>query len=76
MKASAKEMRLAVDSTETKAGAEYFLGRIAKAGADWSGAAEHFQRSIQAEPNYAESHAEFGLARMHLVVFSWSTERN
>jgi tetratricopeptide (TPR) repeat protein len=63
---SANEMKLALDSSETRAGAEYFLGRIAKAEADWNAAAEHFQRSIEAEPGYAESHAEFGAARMHL----------
>lgn len=63
---SGKEMKLAAGGSETAAGAEYFLGRIAKAEADWDGAAEHFKKSIAADPNYAESHAEFGLALMHL----------
>jgi tetratricopeptide (TPR) repeat protein len=64
--ASAKEMNSVANNKETAAGAEYFLGRIAKAESDWPRAAGHFQKSIEAEPNYADSHAELGLARMHL----------
>ena len=64
--ASAKEMNSVANNKETTAGAEYFLGRIAKAESDWPRAAGHFQKSIEAEPNYADSHAELGLARMHL----------
>ena len=51
---------------ETVAGAEYFLGRIAKVDADWKSAAEHEERSIAADPVYADSHAELALARMRL----------
>ena len=51
---------------ETVAGAEYFLGRIAKVDADWKSAAEHEERSIAADSVYADSHAELALARMRL----------
>jgi tetratricopeptide (TPR) repeat protein len=64
--ASAKQMNLIADKKETMAGAEYYLGRIAKAESNWEAAADHFEKSITADPNYAESHAELGLARMHL----------
>ena len=64
--AATKEMNAAAKSKETAAGAEYFLGRIAKAEGDWTAAAEHLQKSIDADPAYADSHAELGLARMHL----------
>jgi tetratricopeptide (TPR) repeat protein len=64
--AAAKEMNSVANNKETAAGAEYFLGRIAKAESDWAKASVHFQKSIEADPNYADSHAEFGLARMHL----------
>lgn len=63
---AANEMNLAALSKETAAGAEYFLGRIAKAEGDWQAAAEHLQKSIDADSAYADSHAELGLARMHL----------
>jgi tetratricopeptide (TPR) repeat protein len=63
---SAKEMNSVADDKETAAGAEYFLGRIAKAESDWAKASVHFQKSIEADPNYSDSHAELGLARMHL----------
>ena len=61
-----KELNSVANNKETAAGAQYFLGRIAKAESDWAQAAEHFQKSIEVEPNYADSHAELGLARMHL----------
>lgn len=64
--ASAKQMKLVAGNKETAAGAEYYLGRIAKAESDWEAAAGHFEKSIAADPNYAESHAELGLAKMHL----------
>jgi tetratricopeptide (TPR) repeat protein len=64
--ASARQMNLIAGKKETMAGAEYYLGRIAKAESDWEAAAGHFEKSIAADPNYAESHAELGLARMHL----------
>jgi tetratricopeptide (TPR) repeat protein len=64
--AAAKQMNLIAANKETAAGAEYYLGRIAKAESDWQAAAGHFEKSIAADPNYAESHAELGLARMHL----------
>ena len=64
--ASAKQMNLIAANKETMAGAEYYLGRIAKAESDWEAAAGHFEKSIAADANYAESHAELGLAKMHL----------
>jgi tetratricopeptide (TPR) repeat protein len=63
---AAKEMNSVAHNKETTAGAEYFLGRIAKTESDWDKASAHFQRSIEADTNYADSHAELGLARMHL----------
>jgi Flp pilus assembly protein TadD len=51
---------------ETAGGVEYILGRIAKAESDWDSAVHHLELSIAAEPGYAESHAELGIARMHL----------
>ncbi|MDQ2841090.1 MAG: tetratricopeptide repeat protein [Acidobacteriota bacterium] len=63
---AAQEMTSVANDTETRAGAEYFLGRIAKAESDWSKASAHFQNSIEADPDYAESYAELGLAKMHL----------
>ena len=64
--AASREMTSAATARETAAGAQYFLGRIAKAEGDWAAAAEHLQKSIDADPAYADSHAELGLARMHL----------
>jgi tetratricopeptide (TPR) repeat protein len=61
-----KEMNFAAAARETAAGAEYFLGRIAKAAGDWPSSAAHLQKSIDVDPTYADSHAELGLARMHL----------
>jgi tetratricopeptide (TPR) repeat protein len=64
--AAAAEMTRVAHNSETAAGAEYFLGRIAKADGDWLEAAEHLQRSINADPNYAESHAEIAVTKLHL----------
>jgi tetratricopeptide (TPR) repeat protein len=68
--AAAREMSSAANSKETAAGAQYFLGRIAKAEGDWAAAAEHLEKSIEGDPAYADSHAELGLARMHLEDLS------
>jgi tetratricopeptide (TPR) repeat protein len=63
---SAKKDLLAVArNKETTGGAEYILGRIEKVDANWAAAAEHFRKSIAAEPDYADSHAELGLALAH-----------
>ena len=61
-----KEMELVCRYKETVAGAEYFLGRIAKVNGDWKMAADHLQHSVEADPNYSESHAELGLVKLHL----------
>ena len=55
-----REMNTVAGNPETAAGAEYFLGRMAKL--DWKldEAAEHLVRSIREDPNYAESRAELG----------------
>jgi tetratricopeptide (TPR) repeat protein len=63
---AAKELKLVAANPETSAGAEFFLGRIAKADGEWEQAAQHFEKSIGVAPNYADSHAELGLAKMHL----------
>jgi tetratricopeptide (TPR) repeat protein len=63
---AAKEMNSVANYTETAAGAEYFLGRIAKAESDWAKASAYFQKSIETDPNYADSYAELGLTKMHL----------
>ena len=39
---------------------------IAKINGDWDRAADHLAKSVAAEPDYTESHAELGLAKMHL----------
>jgi tetratricopeptide (TPR) repeat protein len=62
---AAKEMNAIAQNPETAAGAEYFLGRIAKAEGDWRAAIDHLRKSIATEPGYADSHAELGLAKMH-----------
>lgn len=63
--AAAGEMKLVAGNRETAAGAQYFLGRIAKVEGDWNAAADHLAKSIAATPDYSDSHAELGLARMH-----------
>jgi tetratricopeptide (TPR) repeat protein len=60
------EMTAIAQNKDTVGGAEYFLGRIAKTESDWAAAARHLQASVAAEPNYAESHAELGLAQLKL----------
>lgn len=59
------EMARVAHDRQTAAGAEYFLGRIAKTESDWPGAVEHLEKSVRADPNYAESHAELALAKLH-----------
>lgn len=63
---AAAEMKRVANDKQTQAGAEYFLGRIAKAESDWPQAVEHLERSVHADPNYAESHAELALAELHM----------
>jgi tetratricopeptide (TPR) repeat protein len=65
-----KDMNAIANRKETAGGAEYILGRIAKVDSEWAEAAEHFQKSIAAEPNYADSHAELGLALAHQNDFT------
>ncbi|HEY7212601.1 MAG TPA: tetratricopeptide repeat protein [Bryobacteraceae bacterium] len=64
--AAKKDLALVAGRKETAGGAQYILGRIAKAESDWNAATRHLAASIAAEPNYADSHAELGLARLHL----------
>jgi tetratricopeptide (TPR) repeat protein len=64
--AAAGHLNSIVGHKETEAGVQYFLGRIAKVNGDWNAAADHLAKSIAAAPDYAESHAELGLAKMHL----------
>lgn len=64
--AAAEHLNAIVGHTETEAGVQYFLGRIAKINGDWDRAADHLAKSVAEEPDYTESHAELGLAKMHL----------
>ncbi|MBZ5591049.1 MAG: tetratricopeptide repeat protein [Acidobacteriia bacterium] len=59
-----KEMEGVRANPNTAAGAEYFLGRIARLDDKIDEAAAHFEKSIQLLPTYAESFAE--LARIRL----------
>jgi tetratricopeptide (TPR) repeat protein len=59
-----QEMNSVAGFHETAAGAEYFLGRIAKLDFKLDEAADHLARSIQGDANYAESRAELGKVRI------------
>jgi tetratricopeptide (TPR) repeat protein len=59
-----QEMNAVAGIHETAAGAEYFLGRIAKLDGKLDEAAEHLARSIHEDPDYAESRAELGKVRL------------
>jgi tetratricopeptide (TPR) repeat protein len=59
-----KEMEGLHTRTSTAAGAEYFLGRIARLDEKLDEAAAHIEKSIYLLPSFAESHAE--LARIRL----------
>jgi tetratricopeptide (TPR) repeat protein len=64
--AKAKEEMLAVQSNpHTAAGAEYFLGRIARLKGDPDDATRHLHRSIELLPSFSESHTE--LARILML---------
>lgn len=60
-----KEMEGIHTDPKTAAGAEYFLGRIARLDEKLDEAAEHVERSIQLLPTFAESYAELGRIRLH-----------
>jgi len=64
--AAAEHLNSIVGHRETEAGVQYFLGRIAKINGDWDRAADHLAKSVATEPDYTESHAELGLAKLHL----------
>lgn len=59
-----QEMEGVRANSDTAAGAEYFLGRIAWVDEKLEEAAEHIEKSIQLLPTFAESYAE--LARIRL----------
>jgi len=59
-----KEMESLRTGANTAAGAEYFLGRIARLDEKLDEAAAHVEKSIQLLPTFAESYAE--LARIRL----------
>jgi tetratricopeptide (TPR) repeat protein len=61
---SRKEMEGIRTGADTAAGAEYFLGRIARLDEKLDEAADHIEKSIHLSPSFAESHAE--LARIRL----------
>ncbi len=59
-----KEMEGIRTSPNTAAGAEYFLGRIARLDEKLDEAVDHIEKSIHLSPSFAETHAE--LARIRL----------
>jgi tetratricopeptide (TPR) repeat protein len=60
-----EEMQSVAGQPNTAAGAEYFLGRIARLDNDISSAYQHLRRSIDLIPTYSESHTE--LARVYML---------
>lgn len=63
------EFDVVANATETRGGANYFLGRLDKLDGDYAQAAAHLERSIQATPAYADAHAELGLVRIRMSRF-------
>jgi len=61
---SRKEMEGIRKSAATAAGAEYFLGRIARLDEKLDEAADHIEKSIHLLPSFAESYAELARIRM------------
>jgi len=59
-----KEMEGIRTGTDTAAGAEYFLGRIARLDEKLDEAANHIEKSVQLSPSFAESYAELGRIRL------------
>jgi tetratricopeptide (TPR) repeat protein len=59
-----KEMEGLRTSATTAAGAEYFLGRIARLDEKLDEAADHIEKSIHLLPSFAESYAELGRIRL------------
>ncbi len=59
-----KEMEGIRASANTAAGAEYFLGRIARLEENLDEAAGHIDKSIRLSPSFAESYAELGHIRL------------
>lgn len=59
-----KEMEGIRTGADTAAGAEYFLGRIARLDEKLDEAADHIEKSIHISPSFAESHAELGRIRL------------
>lgn len=60
------ELKPLVEIPQTRAGAEYLLGRIAAQEDDWNTAAGHFRKLVEIEPNAPEGHAELGAALLEL----------
>jgi len=59
-----KEMLIAGKDPQSEAGAEFFLGRIARIEENLDEAAAHLERSVKLSPSFAEGYAE--LARVRL----------
>ena len=59
-----KEMQIAAHDPKSEAGAEFFLGRIARFEENLDEAALHLERSVKLSPSFAEGYAE--LARVRL----------
>lgn len=56
------ELALPLTDPQTRSGAEFLSGRIASQQGDYDGAAGHFRRVLEAEPQSVEAHAELGAA--------------
>jgi tetratricopeptide (TPR) repeat protein len=62
---ASKEMEALRTIPNTAAGAEYFLGRIARLDDRFDQAAEHMEKSIQLLPSFSESYVELARIRLH-----------
>ncbi len=68
------ELEKAAGRTETAAGANYYLGRIAMQAHDNATAVEYFRKAIEANSAYAEAHADLGLVYTRLKKFKSAGE--
>ncbi len=65
-----QELMAIAETPATKAGAQYFLGRLEKLNGNMTLAAAHLEQSIQANPDYADAHSELGLMRIRTSDFA------
>ena len=69
-----EELEKAAGRTETAAGANYYLGRIAMQAHDNAAAVDYFRKAIEANSAYAEAYADLGLVYTRLKKFKPASE--